>query len=76
MKVQLENDIPLPVRAVSAEEQFDFKNMKVGQSFAVDDEKQLKRARNAAMAYKKKTPGWDYTTEKYKDGSGRMWRQA
>lgn len=75
MEATIERGIPM-ANAVGRGKisKFPFADMKKGDSFAVDDETQLKSARNAAYRYRLANPKWDYGTVKYPDGSGRLWR--
>lgn len=76
MTIKIEKNIPVDDMAGRGrKKRWPFDSMDVGDSIPVDDEKQLKAARNAAYLYRKRHPEWDYETVKYKDGSGRLWRR-
>ncbi len=75
--IAIEKDIPMSDSLGRGKiSKWPFPDMDVGDSFAINDENQLKRARNAAYLFKTRTKGWDYGATKYKDGSGRLWRVA
>ena len=75
MAIKIEKNIALDINVGRGRvSRYPLRQMQVGDSFAVDDEKQLKAARNAAYLYRKKNFGWDYGSVKHKDGSGRIWR--
>ena len=75
MTVEIEKNIDMPgIVGRGKVPRYPFDDMAIGDSFAVDDEKGLKAARNAAYLFRKKNPDWDYGSVKYKDGSGRLWR--
>lgn len=73
--VEIERGIEIPrVLGRGKVPPYPFSGMKVGDSIALTDITELKRARNAAYRYRLANPGWDYGATKYKDGSGRLWR--
>jgi hypothetical protein len=68
-KFELESKVELPE---SRYMDFPFAEMKVGQSFIVNDF----RVRSAASQWKKRHPGWNYTTRAVGQGKYRLWRTA
>lgn len=73
---KIERGIPVPssIGRGGRESKYPFEKMRVGDSFALDNEKQLQSARNAAYLYKKSTPDFNYGAVQNDDGGGRLWR--
>ena len=73
--ITIDSDVPVPKNiGRNRGSRFPFTNMRVGDSIALDNEKELVSARNAAYNHRKKNQDWNYATIKYPDGSGRLWR--
>lgn len=75
--MQIENGIPLPPkRRLTA--QYPFAKLAVGDSFllactTVERTRLAIRLRTAAEFYRKRTPGWNFTSRQV-DGGVRLWR--
>ena len=72
--VDLVDTVPLPQKRVKAFT-LPLATMGVGQSFFVDGVTGGHATREAVAQYKRRHPGWDYTTRR--EGAGlRVWRTA
>lgn len=73
--MQIERGIPIPedhgVRRRRS--QLPFARMEVGDSVLVPADS-ARRMLMAAATWKRRHPGWDYTTRKASDGTMRLWR--
>lgn len=70
------SDVPPPPKRFAGDDfrRYPFDTLGVGQSFVVPSE-QGDLVRSAAKMWKRRHPGWDYTTRS-RDGTTRVWRIA
>jgi hypothetical protein len=71
--VDIVDTVPLPEKRVRAS-RYPWSSMSVGQSFFIEGA-MAQSVRETAAQYKRRHPGWDYTTRR--EGAGlRVWRTA
>ncbi len=71
--IEIEKGVPVPTQPIN--NVYSFGAMEIGDSFILD-QAQTDRVRPAASVYKRRHPGWDYTSRTQPDGSVRIWRTA
>jgi hypothetical protein len=74
--MKIERGVKLPPARAARNEVYQWAKMRLGDSITVDiDLETRRRAQSAASTYKRRHPGWDYTTRlEPEDGVMRIWR--
>ena len=73
-KLKIEKGVPIPMGWHRRGRPWPFESMKPGESFVVDNLKDMLGIRYAACRYKKYHPGFDYTARRIEDDKYRFWR--